>query len=66
MLLTKLYAACLLKACLIHFLFTLGHSACVEVAPKMDYSGVSPGLTDHSAGVVPPTKRSKLYALFSL
>ncbi|KAK9288970.1 hypothetical protein L1049_017441 [Liquidambar formosana] len=36
--------------------------ACVDVAPIMDNSGVTSGMRDHSAVVVPPTKRSKLIA----
>ncbi|KAJ4722252.1 Sgf11 (Transcriptional regulation protein) protein [Melia azedarach] len=40
-----------------------GNSACVDIAPMMDGSGVSPENTDHSAYVVPPpTKRSKVIA----
>ena len=37
----------------------------MDVAHVVDGSGVSHGNTDHSAGVMPPPKRSKLYGLFS-
>lgn len=52
-------------ACIFYFSFPLGNSACVDVAHVADGSGVSHGNTDLSAGVMPPPKRSKLYALFS-
>lgn len=52
-------------ACFVTYLFSLGNSACVDVASMMDVSGVCPGNMDHPACVMlPPTKRSKLYAFF--
>lgn len=57
---------CVLKlACLFRFSFPLGNPACVDVAHVVDGSGVSHGNTNPSAAVMPPPKRSKLYALFS-
>ena len=63
---TKLYSL-LSGSSLLHYLFSLGNSACVDVASMMDVSRVCPGNMDRPACVLlPPTKRSKLYAFFVL